>query len=75
MLRNDYRWIESEDRAYLHFRYCCVATVKPDGQGFVTEIGWRDLTLTGRAASLAQGRRFIERWIWNKQGWPGGRRR
>jgi hypothetical protein len=75
MLRQDYRWIESGDRAFLHFRYGCVATIKPDGDRFRTEINWRDLTHAGQVGSMAQGRRFIERWIWNRQGWPGGKRR
>jgi hypothetical protein len=54
MLRLDYRWIESDGRAYLHFRYGCVATVKRHCERFRTEINWRDLN-ADHASSMARG--------------------
>jgi len=63
MLSLPYRWTESPTGAYLHFNYRGVARVVADGPGYGVTIHWRGNTLTGRAASIAQGKRHIERWI------------
>jgi len=63
MLSRPYRWTESPTGAYLHFNYRGVARVVADGPCYRVTIHWRDKTLTGRAASIEQGKRHIERWI------------
>lgn len=63
MLGRAYRWIESKTGWYLQYHYGTAAYVRPEGEGFVAVIHWQGKELRGRAASLAQGRRHIERWI------------
>lgn len=59
MLPPDCRWIDSPDGSFLHFRYACIASVMADGR--VRIQGYRQTE--GRAASLAQGKRHVARWI------------
>jgi hypothetical protein len=65
------RWIRSEQQAFLHWNYVCIASVKPDGKRYAVEISWCQYTHRGRAATLAQGMRFIERWVTCQKGLPG----
>jgi hypothetical protein len=55
----DYRWIEAANGSFLHFRYKCVALVRGSGELVI----YAKKTHTGNVASIAQGKRFIERWI------------
>ncbi|WP_202844814.1 hypothetical protein [Luteimonas saliphila] len=59
MLPDSYRWADSDTGAVLFQRYGAVAKVTVDGR--VTLIGGK--RIEGPAASLAQGKRFVERWI------------
>jgi hypothetical protein len=67
---HDYRWIDSDEASYLHWGYACVATVAADGAVSIT--GWYR-PVGARAASRAQGKRFVLRWI-GKHGAPWGGR-
>lgn len=68
------RWIATEDSAFLHWHYACIATVKADGDGFETVISWCDREHRGRAGSMAQGMRFVERWVSVQKGLPRHRK-
>lgn len=59
MLPDSYRWADSDTGAVLFLRYGAVASVAVDGR--VTLLGGK--RIEGQAASLAQGKRFVERWI------------
>jgi hypothetical protein len=65
MLGEAYRWIESDTGWYLQYHYGTAAYVKPDPDHglFKVVIHWKGREIRGRAASLVQGRRHIERWI------------
>jgi hypothetical protein len=57
-----YHWIDTG--WHLQLNYGTTAYVKPDPGGlFQVVIHWNGREIRGRAASLAQGRRHIERWI------------
>lgn len=71
MLHPNARWIEGDGGAFLHWLFACVATVRADGT--VTITGWGGHVVGGKAASVAQGKRFVERWV-AKQGAPWKRR-
>jgi len=60
-----YSWIDGPDGSWLQFNAGCAAYVKPVGQGrtFQVVIHWRKREIRGTAASIAQGKRFITRWI------------
>lgn len=61
--------METDTGWYLQYHYGTVAYVQPDRAGFRVVIYWRGREIRGPAASLAQGRRHIERWL----GARGGR--
>ena len=58
-----YRWIDCPEGAYLYYNYRGIARVVADGSGFRVVIRWRGGEVRGRAGSIAQGKRHIERWI------------
>ena len=62
------RWIDSQDASFLHFNFACVAVVYPDGR--TTLQAWGP-TREVKAASLRQGKRFVERWVNVQRGLPG----
>jgi hypothetical protein len=64
------RWIESPDAAYLHWHYACIATVKPQGEHFVTSIDWQDRTHVAHVATLAQGIHDVTEWVSAQEGLP-----
>lgn len=67
------RWVECRDGGIaLHWHYGCIASVRPDGMVTITW-AW-GVRLQGKAASLAQGRRYVERWVAARPGLPPGRR-
>lgn len=59
MLPNDCRWIDSDEGSFLHHRFACIASVRADGSVLIR---WY-AEVRGQAASRAQGKRHIERWI------------
>jgi hypothetical protein len=59
MLPPAFRWSDTDTGAVLFLRYGAVARVSADGM--VKLIGGRPIE--SKAASLAQGKRFVERWI------------
>ncbi|WP_202841998.1 hypothetical protein [Luteimonas saliphila] len=58
-LPGSFRWSDSDTGSVLFLRYGAVASVTVDGH--VTLLGGK--RVEGPAASLAQGKRFVERWI------------
>ena len=69
-----YYWLDSPDEAYLRFNYGSVAWVRADIAGFGVTINWRGKYITGRAASIAQGKRHIQKWIEARGDlWPAAR--
>ena len=71
MLPNEnYRWEESENGAFLQWRYGCVALVRAKRDGFCrVEIRSRRLIIS-RAGSVEQGKRHIERWLAKQARFP-----
>ena len=60
-LPQSYRWSDNADGgANLYQNYACVAAVKADG---TTKLKWWQKEFHSKAASVAQAKRFIERWI------------
>jgi hypothetical protein len=63
-------WIEDSKGAYLNWHYGCIAYVTlRDGKPLVT-IQWGSIRETHPAASIAQGKRHLERWIEGCGAWP-----
>jgi len=54
--------IRTMDRGSIGF-YCCIATVKPDGQAWQTTLFTRHGPLVAPAASREQGKRWLSRWV------------
>ena len=65
MLGGSYHWIDSDTGSYLQFNYGTAAYVQPDPDRglYKVVIHWRGREIRGRAGSIAQGKRHIERWI------------
>lgn len=60
-LPQSYRWSDNADGgANLYQNYACVAAIKADG---TTKLKWWQKEFHSKAASVAQAKRFIERWI------------
>lgn len=56
-----YRWSDNADGgAHLYQNYACVAAIEPDG---TTKLKWWQKEFQSKAASVAQAKRFVERWI------------
>ena len=64
------RWITTENGAFLHWNYACIATVKQRGDHVELCIDWQGHTHSSRAASMAQGVRFVTRWVEAREGLP-----
>ena len=62
MLTAPFRWVDFEDNASLYFNYRLVARVRCTGAKCEVLIYSRR-ELRGPAASVAQGKRHVERWI------------
>lgn len=60
-------WIEFDDCARLYWNRGWVATVTAGG---AVTICWGEFEHGGQAASQAQGRRFVERWVAARRSWP-----
>jgi hypothetical protein len=70
------RWIVAADRAHLQWNYGCVGFVVPHGAKFVSVVQWGEHRHEAGCASLAQGMRWVERWVAARRGLPGmGKRR
>lgn len=63
MLPEPYAWRITPTSAHLDYRYLCVAFVLPDRTRFRSVIQWRGRTHEAPCGSVAQGVRWIERWI------------
>ena len=64
MLAPAYRWADSKDDSRLFLRYGWVASVVREGAGFQVKMkDWKGKDIGGPCASLAQGKRFVERWV------------
>ena len=60
-LPQSYRWSDNADGgANLYQNYACVAAIKADG---TTKLKWWQKEFHSKAASVAQAKRFVERWI------------
>ena len=60
-LPQSYRWSDNANGgANLYQNYACVAAIKADG---TTKLKWWQKEFHSKAASVAQAKRFIERWI------------
>lgn len=57
------RWTGTPDAAYLHWHFACIATVKPQGDHYVTSIDWQDRTHVAQAATIAQGNHDVSEWV------------
>ena len=61
-LPDAYRWSDSSDGgSHLYWNYGFVASITPDG--WTTIKLWDKRKIHSKAASVAQAKRFIERWI------------
>jgi len=70
------RWRVEEDRAFLDWNYGCIAYVVPKDGRFLSVIQWQQRTHQAPCGSVAQGMRWIERWMAHRRGFPGeGKRR
>lgn len=66
------RWIDSADASRMYWHASCIAVVRADG---AVLIQWgQSPELRGRAATLAQGKRHVERWVSARRGLPPGKR-
>lgn len=76
MLPLQCRWIEwNPGYATLAYWYGCVGSVRQRNGRIETRVEWQQAEHYGKAASMAQGRRFVERWIIARTGFPGVVRR
>lgn len=67
MLPHDgWRWIESDDGAFLHMHFGCVAVVRADGR--VTIYRRRRPEVLGKVKGRESGKRYVERWL-EAHGW------
>lgn len=64
------RWIETPDAAYLHWHYACIASVKRRADYFETRVEWQGHEHVSRAGSLAQGIRYVTRWVEAQKAFP-----
>lgn len=61
-LPDSYRWSDGSDgSSHLYLNYGCVAKVAADGTTIVKT--WDKKEIQSKAASVAQAKRFVERWI------------
>lgn len=58
MLGSSFHWLDCPEGSYLNYNARCIAVVK---SGSVT-IRWKGC-VTGRCGSVAQGKRYVERWM------------
>lgn len=63
-------WAVQADAAQLHYNYGCVAYIVRINGKLHTVIRWQGRMHEARCGSLAQGMRWIERWIEKRKGWP-----
>ena len=73
MLPNEnYHWVETEDGAFLQWRYACVALVRArkKGEDFNRVEIYARRFIQSRAGSVEQGKRHIERWVAKQTKFP-----
>jgi hypothetical protein len=72
MLPGQCRWITVDaDYCTLAYNYGCVGAVRQRDGYVETRVAWQRYEHYGKAGSLTQGRRFVERWIAARKGFPG----
>lgn len=73
MLPNDnWRWLDGPEGAFLHQRFACVAAVALDrGKVAVRIYRRRRGPVYGTVATVAQGKRYVERWLAARDWWAG----
>jgi len=60
-LPESFRWADAPDgSANLYLRYGSIASIKPDGE---MKLKYWQKEFNAKAASVAQAKRFVERWI------------
>lgn len=65
MLPDTCRWLDTAEASRCHYHYRCIAVVVPGEVTIVRGVGRRThrADLVGKCGSIAQGKRFVERWI------------
>jgi hypothetical protein len=71
MLPDAYRWTEHDGAAFLDYYAGNVASVRQVQGKWQTRIQWAGRVHVGPCGSMAQGRRFVERWVSKRTGPPG----
>lgn len=69
------RWIDYDHMSCLQWNAMCIATVKPRAELFEVMIYWRGGEYGGPPCSRNQGKRFVERWVSARSGFPKDRGR
>jgi hypothetical protein len=65
------RWRIQPDRAHLDWNAGCIAYVVPQGDRFLSVIQWQQRVHQAPCGSVAQGMRWIDRWMAHRTGLPG----
>jgi hypothetical protein len=65
-------WILGADSAHLYWNEGCIGYVAPQRGRLTSVIQWRQRVLAAPCGSVAQGMRWIERWVEKRKGFPGG---
>ena len=66
------RWLVQAETAHLLWNAGCIAIVYRERNGhWATQINWQKATLRAPCGSMAQGRRWVERWMEKRSGLPG----
>lgn len=68
-------YVWNEAGTHLNYNAICVAYLEPESRGWRITLTFAGRVYVGRAASLRQGRYFVERWIGCRMGFPGPMRR
>jgi hypothetical protein len=72
-----YYWLDCDGAAYLRHHYSTFVIIRQvSARRCSVCIMWGEHTLYGKAGSIAQAKRHVERWVSKQTGIPGlGRRR
>lgn len=57
------RWIDNLHASHLQWHYKCVGSVVRRGCGWEVQIRFGERAIDAPAASLAQGKRYLARWV------------
>ena len=64
------RWLAKPSEAFLYWNYMCIATVKPEGDGYRAALTWCDQLQAAQVATVADGIHKIEHWVMQETGLP-----